>query len=612
MKNTASLDQEAVVALADLACTLTAAILWVVVPQVGTWPLVLALIPWALRLAEGKFPFKRTVLDIPILIFLLTAGLGVWASYNQADAWHKFWRLAGGVLLFYALAGQPDKNRRILTSLAGILGAAIGVYFLFTHNWKMFPADLSILNRLAAGWMSIRPDVQAPTIHPNIVGGLLAMLLPINLVVMVETWQKREKAWFIAAAGCITILATGLLMTSSRAAWLSLAVGLATWGWWLVSGIMVQGSSRKRMLIFSLPVLLVCLLTASLVISANGALTQAADSLPGMESAGSRLELARDTLQLVRDYPITGAGLASFSWQYSTYIRLIQVPVFYYSHNLYTDIALEQGLPGLAAFLLILAGAIWVLWKSLKNVSPKYGLPGACLVGLVVMVLHGTMDDALYGMGGTPLLLLIPGVLVSLQNPGVERLKRQDNPIYRRVLTSISRTRLLGVAFILLLIGSLAGVFAKTLASTWYANQGAVAMSRLQHYVWPYSSSELATLPPQTESVNELFEKSLAWDANNATALYRMGILRYNQWDFDDAVTFLEPVSGQISSHRGIQKLLGYTYTWTGETLKAKDLLIHFPEAVEELDAYTWWWDTQNQADLAMRAQQMAAQLRDQ
>lgn len=594
-------------ALADLACVVAAGIWWVLMLEAGVWPLVLFLMPWAIRLVAGKFPFQRTALDIPILIFLVTLGVGVWAAYNRTDAWNKFWLITSGVLLYYALAGQPRSNWRIVAGLAGVLGAGISIFFLFTHDWAQFPADLSIINRLGKVWISLRPDVNAPGIHPNIAGGLLAMLFPVNLAIVVDAWQKRDKKVLLVTAGFLLIHTVGLLMSSSRAAWLALVAGLGMWGWWLISGWVVRGSTLKRMLTFCIPILLVCVIALSILVSGNGIYYQLAKVATDEAVINNRMEIAHDTTQLIRDFPYTGGGLASFSGLYSTYIRVIQVPLFFYSHNLYTDIALEQGLPGLAAFIIVLAGTGWILLARLASEPSKNYLTGACLVSLTVVILHGFMDDALYGMGGTPLLFLIPGLIANIQITAIDEGKREENRLGQSKNNRKARGWLYGCLLALIGIISTILIFAKPLTSAWYANHGAVAMSRL---LGPYPFNEITTIQDQLEPIIDLFEKSLTQDPHNPTSLYRYGIIMYNQQNFKGAVDYLESANSRNPNHRGIQKLLGYAYTWVGDALRAENLLITIPETVEEMDAYTWWWSTQERADLSKRAEQMATRLR--
>jgi hypothetical protein len=69
--------------LADLICAFLGAAAWVLGPGAGPWPLLIVLLPWIARLSSGRFPFRRTVFDLPVGIFLLTAGAGVWAAYQR-------------------------------------------------------------------------------------------------------------------------------------------------------------------------------------------------------------------------------------------------------------------------------------------------------------------------------------------------------------------------------------------------------------------------------------------------------------------------------------------------------------------------------------------------
>lgn len=602
-------------ALANLACALAATAWWAFVHQAGAWPLVIALIPWGIRVAAGKFPFQRTPLDIPVGVFLFTAGVGVWAAYDRTAAWDKVWLIVAAAVLYYALAGQPGSNGVIMACLAGLLGAGLSVYFLLTNDWMQFPADLRLLNRLGTAWMEIRPHVHGPIIQPNIAGGVLAMLLPISLPWIFHAWQKGTRGWRFAVPAITAILAAGLLMTSSRAAWIALLMGLGIWGWWYLSGFVARRWMQRRMLIFGLPLLLAVIVALGALGLRSGILVRAANVLPGQADASSRITIARNTIQLIRDYPFTGGGLAAFPSLYSTYMRVIQVPEFFYSHNLYLDVALEQGLPGLAAFLFLMAGTIWLLLRSLAADPSHNHLAAASLAGLAVVLLHGFLDDALYGMGGTPLLFFLPGIAASLWMTNEGRIQApeseapQGSPPSHRKSSPRGRGWAWGSLLVVLGLGSMALFLVKPLRSAWYANLGAVAMSRFQLLIWPDTLATPRNPQAKIEPIIDLFDKALAQNPNNPTALYRLGIFAYYGNDFVKAAGYLKSASTQNQGHRGIQKLLGYTYTWTGNWVEAQALLERIPEAREELNSYSWWWGTQNRADLAELASQMLSRL---
>ena len=118
----------------NLFFAMMAAALWYLFPQLMAWPLLLGVVPWLFRFAhEGRWRW-RTPFDWPLLLFLLTAAVSIWAAYDKEIAWAKFWTIVAGVLLFYAFAafslpGAPGNPRRggIPTAwFLAIFGAGIG------------------------------------------------------------------------------------------------------------------------------------------------------------------------------------------------------------------------------------------------------------------------------------------------------------------------------------------------------------------------------------------------------------------------------------------------------------------------------------------------------
>ncbi len=186
--------------LAELALVFSCGVACFVWPQLGGLSLLLALLPWLLRLLARQPFLQRTPLDIPVLIFLATALVGAWAAYDTSAALSKLWMVLSAVLLYYALARQPRQNLWLIAGAVSILGAFLALYFLLSHDWAAQPADLALINRLGSGWMSIRPSLPLDGFHPNKVGGLLAMLAPFSLALILHAWRERDAGLGIFAA----------------------------------------------------------------------------------------------------------------------------------------------------------------------------------------------------------------------------------------------------------------------------------------------------------------------------------------------------------------------------------------------------------------------------
>jgi tetratricopeptide (TPR) repeat protein len=107
---------------------------------------------------------------------------------------------------------------------------------------------------------------------------------------------------------------------------------------------------------------------------------------------------------------------------------------------------------------------------------------------------------------------------------------------------------------------------------------------------------------PALEIAEKSFHSSLQFDPDNRTANQRLGMIAMYRQDFESAVGYLEEAHDQAPDHRGIIKLLGYSYIWFGKIDMGQSLLSQIPEARDELNVYIWWWGTQGRNDLSENA----------
>ena len=101
-------------ALFELVCVFVACGLWYIQPQLGWWPLLIALSPAVLRLLVGKQFIKPTPLDIAIAVFMVTAGIGVWAAFDREIAWAKFWFLDDLINDIATVTHMPASDHHLL------------------------------------------------------------------------------------------------------------------------------------------------------------------------------------------------------------------------------------------------------------------------------------------------------------------------------------------------------------------------------------------------------------------------------------------------------------------------------------------------------------------
>ena len=109
----------------------------------------------------------------------------------------------------------------------------------------------------------------------------------------------------------------------------------------------------------------------------------------------SRIDVGLDTLEIVRDYPLTGTGAGSFASTYPMYDSG-KVGFWFYrhAHNDYLQFAGEFGLPGLA----MLAGIVLLsLWQAARAQLKRHdrmmrGLGCGVLMAIVALLIHNAVD----------------------------------------------------------------------------------------------------------------------------------------------------------------------------------------------------------------------------
>ncbi|MDX1437975.1 MAG: O-antigen ligase family protein, partial [Anaerolineales bacterium] len=364
-----------------------------------------------------RIPFFRgSLFDWAILLFLTTAGVAVWSSYDPEAAQAKFLVLFAAAVLYWAVSSQAISNFWVTTGVIAAWCVFIGGHFLLVHDWTELPADFSVLNDFGLRWAAIRPSFDLRPIHPNLAGGMLAALIPVQIVALIYAFRRGMETYALAFGGALIFSLAALLLTSSRAAWAALAFALVIGILWLSAG-WVQSRYRLSQSGIFIVLALAAILAVVVAFDGPGQIFQAFNFIPGSSSAVSRLALFEEVLHLSPDYPFIGGGLTSFPGLYSEYILNSPFFIFGYAHNVYLDVLIEQGIFGLVFFLIIILGVTARLFirilgsdhKSQRLSAVRWG----AFMGLIVLLAHGLLDDPFYGMEGTALLFILPGLAIA-------------------------------------------------------------------------------------------------------------------------------------------------------------------------------------------------------
>ena len=374
-------------------------------PAAVVTALALAGLRW---ISSGKLSM-RTPVDLPVIILLLCALVTMLVTAFPQTTVPQVWRLLSGIGLFYSLANWAKTRHRLGWITYGMVLAGVGLVALapfsvtwYTENKMSFVPDF-VYSRSTL--------LVSDTIHPNAMGGILALLLPVPISLLVFNWHNYSRLMRVSLMVVCLLMAGMLFLTKSRGAWMGFGAGIA------VVTFFTLARSWKTLLGLSIAGLLGLVGLAS---SPIGQKLFALDLLGGVEG---RLEIFSRSLLMIRDFPFTGIGMGSFDRVVDTFY-----PFFLYSpgqivhaHNLFLQIAVDLGLPGLIAWLAIygtiLVLAIQIFRQGRQGEDHFLTALGAGMVASqTALGVHGLTDAVTWGMvRPAPLVWALWGLVVALK-----------------------------------------------------------------------------------------------------------------------------------------------------------------------------------------------------
>jgi hypothetical protein len=587
-------------ALADLLVVIVSAVAWILIPKLAIWFTLIALLPWVVRLLDGQVPFQRTPLDGLIAIFLITAWVGYCVAYDQSAAWIKFWLLVSAVMLYYALSAQPRQNLGFLSFLSFCFSSVIAIYFFLTYDFTGSRFGV------VSWWVTHKPKVDWPALNHGNSSGLL---LVSSIFALNWLWGLRTKSVGNVSnvLKLLLILGIGLisftfLLAISHGFELIVLGAVGFWMLWKVSTWAKSMAGGSHVF----PVLVLVYLTVLIVFVYLGPARVPEGPQSSAYGGNSRAELLTRSAHFLVDYPITGAGLNSFPGLYSQYMLVIPFPYFSNSHNLFLDVAIEQGLAGGAVFLIIYLTAVWLVSRRIVTAISNESriVNWFRLLALLVMLVYGLFYDNLYTGNGTALLFFPLGMAMT----GVLHRNHSGEGVVQ-LPKSLPRWNMAIISLPLLAVILMFGVNINREISQWYANLGALQMSQAELKNFPTNQWETSDMVPRLETAEVTLRAALHYDPRNPTANYRLGLISMLRRDYKSAAANLEAAYQETPNHRGIIKNLGYSYVWLGDMNRAQKFLDQIPEAQSEMKVYIWWWDTQGRPDLSENAARMVSRL---
>lgn len=390
---------------------------------------------WLIKMiAQKRFIFKRTPLDIPILIFLLSQFISSIASLDShISFWGYYTRFNGGflsilsyILLYYAFVSNFTNPRNInnqqekmtidgismvkrvlkLSLISGLIVALWGLpsHFGYDPTCLLFRGNLDVSCWTDAFQPKIR--IFSTLGQPNWLAAYLAILIPVAISFMLKNLKSKYQFqvfnfqistfsfYFLLL---IILFFVDLLFSASRSGFLGLVIGLFVF----FSYLIYLAIRAKTVSIKYVSLIFVILTSFSLFIGTPitpkiGDLIKTnvkqdikqtnqkpntpqgpALEVGGTESGKIRKIVWTGAIDIFKNYPILGSGVETFAFAYYKYRpvshNLTSEWDYLYNkaHNEYLNYLATTGTFGLGSYLAIIVLFLFLVLKNLKNQISK-------------------------------------------------------------------------------------------------------------------------------------------------------------------------------------------------------------------------------------------------
>lgn len=383
-------------------------------------PLIPAL--WLARWRLRGYLTVRTPFDWPILGLLLMVPVSVYASADLDRSLPKLCGIILGVAIFYGIVNNLHTERAVwlATAILILTGVIISILGLLGTRWfyeKLFA--FSVVYRHLPGFAINLPGTISGRFHPNEVGGTLTLFLPLTVSLLGaavqlgksepnrravagegkdhrSTWRgipdrllSSPRVLIVALVLAALLNGCTLLLTQSRGSYVGVAVSLTFLAilyhrrfWLMIPGAALALLAAAQ--IWGLE----RMLNWVLIMEATG-------------QARGRVVIWQWALYMIRDCPFTGIGLNTF-WEvgHECYHFFAAERLFFpHAHNIFLQVAVDLGLPGLVAYLALVLSFGFVAWRTYRQLADRRlrWLVAGLAAGLLAHHIYGLTDAITLG-----------------------------------------------------------------------------------------------------------------------------------------------------------------------------------------------------------------------
>jgi O-antigen ligase/Tfp pilus assembly protein PilF len=347
---------------------------------------VLIMVFWVVRMIyQRQIIFRRTILDIPLLVFLFSQTVSTIISIDPTTSLFGYYSRAHGGLLSYLAYGllywawvsnmDAKKSIRSLYFLTAsfILVCLYGVAQRLGVDKDIWVQD--VVNRVFSSLG-----------QPNWLAAWIVAVVPLTWVFWLEKGKSKTGYVLWGLASLLSFLV--LLFTKSRSGLLGFAVADAVF-WFFVFRKNTKITLSWHISILALAAVLGTIWTPSISSLLAGQPAQEVAPEPGgTESGDIRKIVWKGAIEIWKKHPILGTGVETFAYSYwgvrPAQHNLTSEWEYLYNkaHNEYLNFAANTGSLGFVSYLAFISVAVLAFRKNLRD-RRNYKLNLALLSGFL-------------------------------------------------------------------------------------------------------------------------------------------------------------------------------------------------------------------------------------
>ena len=307
---------------------------------------------------KPKLPKLSPIFLIPTGLFAIGATLGIIFSLDIRNAlgeWKAFY--IEPILLTLVVISTINTKKKLLSIigallLSSLLTAAFAIVQRVTGWFVPFSFWENMDTYRVTAWYGF----------PNAVGLALAPIIPLALLRNELTKKDILSSTRLLTTGIVLFtIITALIFAKSTGAIIGVAAGL-----------IVYALVKKQTRVWTLLLLFIGSISF-MILPMHNPIKQ--ELLLQDRSGQIRISMWSEAIELLKDNPIKGTGLASYDKKiepYHTTVNNEGIEIFHHPHNIFLTMWANIGIVGLLGFVLLI---IWFIFQSYKTKQAHLLLP---------------------------------------------------------------------------------------------------------------------------------------------------------------------------------------------------------------------------------------------